>query len=221
MFWEPIGTNDKVVDFIVADYHTTPTDEGGNPIGWVMHAGTGAVDMLIVPAQLSDGKTVAFIGPVASYHEYTTTNFLRLTDEEWKETYLQTSLRPDLVNLYLANESGESRGIGASLLTGINEDQPNVVLPFNQLLAANYPNPFNSTTVIRYQLSAISRVILKIYDLQGRLIRTLVDDNLPSGYYLTRWDGMDEKGQPVASGIYFYRIKAGDFVQTKRMLLMR
>jgi len=95
-------------DYLVADYHTTPTDCAGNLMGWVSHAGTGPVDLAIITATLPDANTVAFVGPVMSYYEYTTTDFQRLTDEEWENTYLSLATRPDWTNSYLADSSGES-----------------------------------------------------------------------------------------------------------------
>lgn len=94
-------------DYLVADYHTTPTDCAGNLIGWVSHAGTGPVDLAIVTATLPDAGTAAFVGPVMSYYEYTTTGFQRLTDEEWETTFLPQATRPEWTSSFLANELGE------------------------------------------------------------------------------------------------------------------
>ncbi len=94
-------------DYLVADYHTTPTDCAGNIMGWISHAGTGPVDLAIVTAALPDVNTAVFVGPVMSYFEYRTTDFQRLTDEEWEITFLQEATRPDWTSSFLANESGE------------------------------------------------------------------------------------------------------------------
>jgi hypothetical protein len=100
-----IATNPTVsADYVVADYHTTPTDCGGNIIGVISHAGTGPVDLAIITAQAPGAETAAFVGPVMSYYEYTTTDFQRLTDEEWESTYLSQAKRPAWVSSYLANE---------------------------------------------------------------------------------------------------------------------
>ena len=96
-------------DYLVADYHTTPTDCGGAAVGWVLHAGTGPVYLAIVTATLPGAETAAFAGPVISYYEYKTTNFLRLTDEQWADDYLSRATRPDWVNSYLADRSGQPR----------------------------------------------------------------------------------------------------------------
>lgn len=88
-------------------------------------------------------------------------------------------------------------------------------------LSQNSPNPFNSGTTIRYQLAERGPVYLRVFNMAGSLIRTLIADEIPAGFYSVRWDGTDDEGQPLASGIYFYQLKAGDFVQTKKMLLLR
>jgi hypothetical protein len=149
-------------DFVVADYHTTPTDFGGSPIGAVSHAGTGYVDLLFTAVEMSDGKNVAYAGPVTSYHEYVTTNFLRLTDKEWKNTYLRQSQRPEWVYGYLANQQGES---GSSILklaeseqeleeiVGVDLDIEEITSIDNkafqhQLSLSVSPNPVSSSTMI-------------------------------------------------------------------------
>ena len=93
-------------DYLVADYHTTPTDCAGAPVGWVLHAGTGPIDLAIVVATIPGGGQTAFVGPVMSYYEYTTTDFLRLTDEEWELTYLSQASRPAWTASYLADTTG-------------------------------------------------------------------------------------------------------------------
>ncbi len=96
-------------EYVVADYHTTPTDCVGTPIGAVMHAGTGPVDLAIVTAQAPGAEMAAFVGPVMSYYEYTSADFQRLTDEQWKTTYLSRATRPAWTASYLADESGRAR----------------------------------------------------------------------------------------------------------------
>ncbi len=88
-------------------------------------------------------------------------------------------------------------------------------------LDQNYPNPFNPITTIKYQIPVKSMVNLSVFDVSGRLIRTLVNENNDSGFHAVRWDGRDGRGNPVGSGIYFSRIQAGSYVETKRMVLLR
>jgi len=86
-----------------------------------------------------------------------------------------------------------------------------------------YPNPFNPTTTIRYSIASPGRVTLNIYNASGQLVRTLVDeDQTPAqGGFSKVWDGMNSQGNRVASGVYFYRLTAGDFSQTKKMVLLK
>jgi hypothetical protein len=93
--------------------------------------------------------------------------------------------------------------------------------PETSYLSQNYPNPFNPTTRIAFGLSAPGHVSLRIYDVAGRLVRALVADSRPAGTYSEIWDGHDSNGSAVASGIYFYRLTAGSFEQTRKMALMR
>ena len=108
-------------------------------------------------------------------------------------------------------------------LTAIEEASP--ALPQTLLLEQNHPNPFNPETTIRYTLPAAARgmafVQLSIYSLQGRRIRTLVREFQRAGDHAVIWDGRDETGQPVASGIYLYRLSASGITQVRRMVLLR
>lgn len=88
-------------------------------------------------------------------------------------------------------------------------------------LSQNFPNPFNPVTQIRFQLPEPTQVRLEIYNLLGQRVRTLVQDKLNPGYHLVMWDGRDENGAPVSSGIYFYHMRTEKFRQTKRMLLLK
>ncbi len=87
-------------------------------------------------------------------------------------------------------------------------------------LAQNYPNPFNAATVIRFALPQATRVELRIYNILGQAVRTFVDEK-PSGLYEVFWDGRDENGAAVSSGIYLYQIRAGSYVETKKMQLVK
>jgi len=89
-------------------------------------------------------------------------------------------------------------------------------------LHQNQPNPFNPRTVIHYELSSDGlRTSLRIYDLRGSLVRTLVDEPQFAGSRSASWNGCDESGRPVASGVYFYRLTVGTESQTKRLMLLK
>jgi flagellar hook assembly protein FlgD len=88
-------------------------------------------------------------------------------------------------------------------------------------LAQNYPNPFNPSTVISFQLPVDSEASLKIYNLNGQLVKLLVAGKLEAGRHKVVWDGKNEAGVPVASGVYVYVLKAGDFTAQRKLVLMK
>ena len=101
-----------------------------------------------------------------------------------------------------------------------------VLLPNETALLANYPNPFNPETWIPYQLAGAAEVTFRIYAANGALVRTLTLGHQPAGIYAYRsraayWDGKNELGEPVASGVYFYTFTAGDFTATRKMLIRK
>ena len=219
----------KLPDLVVADIHTAPTDQFGAMVGWVLHAGTGPLNMAVVTAELPGEGLLSFIGPVMSYYEHVSTNFERLTDEMWQTAYAAApSFRPDFVNLYLADREGSSRGEGSTLATqgtavGTDlSDDPEV--PRAVQLAQNYPNPFNESTIIGFTVApsqAYQRVELAVYDVQGRRIRHLFSQELPAGNYTARWDGRLEAGARAASGVYVCRLRIGSRMATRSMTLVR
>jgi hypothetical protein len=88
-------------------------------------------------------------------------------------------------------------------------------------LSFNYPNPFNPTTVIRYEIAAPGHVNLSIFDVNGRLVRTLVDSFQKSDRYKVTWDGKNNLGTKTASGVYFYRLKTGQFTQSRKLVILK
>ena len=89
-------------------------------------------------------------------------------------------------------------------------------LPLDLSLSHNYPNPFNPTTTIASELPRTSSVSLCVYDVLGREVATLLNDEKSTGTYTLQWDASG-----VSSGVYFYRMRAGDFVQTRRMMVVK
>lgn len=102
-----------------------------------------------------------------------------------------------------------------------HQDANSVDIPDRLLLSGNYPNPFNPTTRIDYQLPNDGFVSLKVYNMIGQLIKTLVNERQSTGSYSIVWDGTDQSSESVSSGTYIYQIQAGDFVQTRKMVLMK
>ena len=89
------------------------------------------------------------------------------------------------------------------------------------ILHSAYPNPFNPVTTLRYDLPEESQVTLIIYDLMGGEISTLVNTTQKGGYKSVIWNGTDTFGKPVSAGVYLYQIQAGNFVQVKKMLMLK
>ena len=101
------------------------------------------------------------------------------------------------------------------------DDLQQTVVPTTFSISQNYPNPFNPRTSIKYQIPEKTHVALRIYNLTGGLVTTLVNRVASPGFYEVEWDGKDDTARSVASGIYVYRIEAGDFVKIKKMTLLR
>ncbi len=94
-------------------------------------------------------------------------------------------------------------------------------LPREFALRQNYPNPFNPTTVIEYALPKTSEVKIRIYNILGQKVRNLVDGLQEPGYKMIYWDGKDDGGNELSSGVYFYRIEAGNFVKCRKMTVLK
>jgi hypothetical protein len=107
--------------------------------------------------------------------------------------------------------------------SGTDVDSPpaNLGCPTAYHMHQNYPNPFNPVTKIRYELPQSSEVMLRIFNLQGKEVRTLVRQEMPAGYFKVLWDGKDDRGKQVANGIYLYTLVVQDLVLTRKMILLR
>ena len=108
----------------------------------------------------------------------------------------------------------------------VNIHDPAILIPNDSRLLPNYPNPFNPETWIPYQLAKPANVTISIYAADGKLVRTLVLGQQAAGTYQSRnraayWDGKNEMGEPVASGVYFCTLTAGEFAATRRMVIQK
>ena len=113
-------------------------------------------------------------------------------------------------------------GLDTSECEGIQLGLPSPGLsPKSFKVNQNYPNPFNPFTTLRYDLPKDEFVSITIYDLLGNVINNLVNTNQSSGYRSVQWNATNNQGQPVAAGVYFYSIEAGEFRQTKKMILLK
>ena len=94
-------------------------------------------------------------------------------------------------------------------------------VPSEYSLVQNYPNPFNSSTEIEFALKASERVEIRVYSILGQVVKTLADRQYPEGTHRVVWDGTDNDSHQMASGIYLYRIVAGSYVESKKMVLLK
>ena len=115
--------------------------------------------------------------------------------------------------------NNQRTGNQSDINLGIVSD--NSVIPKEFALHQNYPNPFNPVTTLRYDLPEDAMVNITIYDLMGRVVSTLVNMEQTAGYRSIRWNAANDLGQPVSAGMYLYMIQAGDFRQTKKMVLLK
>ena len=165
--------------------------------------GTGMERFMIAVYEAKDGLHVSFAGPKA------------LTGPG------------ELFRIYPSESAGEVgllRGHFNGGRIGVRLERrliPAVTLPQQFALHANAPNPFNAETLIRFDLPTEARVSIEVYNVLGQKVRTLLQERRAAGRYQIGWDSRDDAGRALASGVYFYRLIAEEFVQTRRMMLAK
>jgi len=132
----------------------------------------------------------------------------------------------DHMSWILISESGKEYTLeGTSELTVPTEEtftlERKAIIPIAYTLHQNYPNPFNPITSLRYDLPEQAKVTLTVYDLIGKEVTQLVNTTQEAGDKSVQWDATDMHGKPVSAGVYLYQIRAGEFVQTRKMLLLK
>jgi hypothetical protein len=194
---------------------------------YTVFPGAGGNPVEVVVNQNNRGTDRVFLGPAV---------FLRSGTRDAHGSgaingYIRLENDTNLVNLYykdsLVNRARQDSSliradaiIIQETLTGVEyEILPNIPTKYD--LSQNFPNPFNPTTRIRFDLPNSVNVQLRIYDILGREVRTLVNDNHGAGSYTVTWDGKNNAGTLVSSGVYIYQVRAGEFISTKKMLLMK
>ncbi|MFA5804572.1 MAG: alpha-amylase family glycosyl hydrolase [Melioribacteraceae bacterium] len=155
---------------------------------------------------VSAGPLVTEFQSAGKWYEFFTGDSLNVTDVN-----MQINLQPGEYRLYTSKKIPKASDIITNV-TDIN------TIPTEFKLEQNYPNPFNPTTVISYQLSVAGHVTLKVYDILGREVATLVDEFKQAGKYNSQFSILNSQ---LSSGVYFYRLTAGDFVGIKKMILLK
>ena len=164
-----------------------------NSIGTVKIASAGG------KVDINHGHFATIVFEVSEEFNYETE--VSLIDWEWNDGYLVS--QPVSMNI--------TYGLGIE----------NDLIPKTFALHQNYPNPFNPVTQIRYDLPKPSFVEINIYDLMGRVVRNFISSSKNLGYHTEIWNATNNSGEPVSAGVYIYTIRAGDFKQTKKMLLLK
>jgi len=118
---------------------------------------------------------------------------------------------------YNSNDAGHVR---VYQLNPLNTNQEEL-LPIQYALHQNYPNPFNPITTLRYELPENGLVNIIIYDMLGKQVKTLINQTQDAGYRSVIWDATNDYGKPVSAGIYLYRIQAGKYISTKKIVLLK
>ena len=148
---------------------------------------------------INHGHFATIVFEVSEEFNYETE--VSLIDWEWNDGYLVS--QPVSMNI--------TYGLGIE----------NDLIPKTFALHQNYPNPFNPVTQIRYDLPKPSFVEINIYDLMGRVVRNFISSSKSLGYHTEIWNATNNSGESVSAGVYIYTIRAGDFKQTKKMLLLK
>ena len=100
-------------------------------------------------------------------------------------------------------------------------EESGLSIPDRFVLRQNFPNPFNPTTTLRYSVPELATIELAIYDIQGRLVKTLISEEYSAGWYETNWSGLDQSGNPVSTGMYFAKLQHGKMQQSIKMMYLK
>jgi hypothetical protein len=189
-------------------FGTVPTSQSRDSTFFITNTGGGALTGN-VSATCSDFAITAGAGDFRLAYEETLLVTIEYTPPGEGEHLCTVLTGGECVNVGCAGE-GEYGG------TGIHTAGPPKFILFQ-----NRPNPFNHTTQIDFGLDQSGRALLQVYDISGKLVRTVIDRDLPPGWYSRAWDGSDAKGRKVASGVYFYRLKTPAGTHTRKLVVVK
>lgn len=150
---------------------------------------------------------------------YGTRQRFTLSSLAWGEMYYVAMRSVDAEGNVSAMSNLDSAIATFSIIADVDDDQDG--LPDDYSLGQNYPNPFNPTTTIAYALPESGDVTLQVFNINGQVVSTLIDESQPAGYHQIEWDGHASNGAPAATGVYFYRLTTNDFVESKKMMLLK
>jgi hypothetical protein len=221
--------------FGYADVWLIKTDSNGDSLWTKIYGGSGEEQGYSVQ-QTTDGGYI-ITGLTTSFGNGGGDVWLIKTDfdgiEEWNQTFggngwdKGSSVQQTADGGYIITGYTNSYGNGVDVWL-IKTDSESVVeiastfnLPATYNIHQNYPNPFNPITTLRYDLPENGLVNVIIYDMLGREVKTLINQTQDAGYRSVIWDATNDYGKPVSAGIYLYQIQAGEYIQTKKMVLLK
>jgi hypothetical protein len=210
----PFGTPLPVVLSMGSSFNSRPAALHG----WYKFTSVGGNSLLVAVEYSKNG---AGVGGASFSTSTTSASYAEFV----ANTLWSTSDTPDSVNISIEIGPGPPPGLQVGTIaliddlvygqaTDVREDAAGIPKAFS--LSQNYPNPFNPATAISFQLPVASGVRLAVFDMLGRQVSVLVDGKMETGVHEVKFDGSN-----LASGVYFYRLQAGDFTRTKRLLLLK
>jgi hypothetical protein len=224
-----IGTANKLYDIDIVD----------GQMGWIVgtYASLLKTDAVFVPVELFSFSGVLIDNRVelswvtaSELNNYGFEIQLKLSDKDsWKKIgFIEGHGTTTQMSYYTFIDTPRSGGKYSYRLKQIDSDgkfkyssTTEVNVPTKFALYQNHPNPFNPETTIGFELPVNAPVSLEIYNMLGQKIVTLINERRPTGFQQMVWNGKDDLGRPVGSGVYFYRIKAGNFEATRKLVLLR
>lgn len=175
---------------------------------------SSGADLII---RYSDGDLDAYIG---LHGEESSLRIFRWDNGSWSLVGGQPDTAQNTVYGTIT-ETGVYAAFTTEVVTDVEDEEQGEILPYRFELSQNYPNPFNPVTNIEYSIMSRSQVRIEVFNILGKKVATLVDETKPAGTYNITWDGRGLEGGPVASGIYLYRFTAGEYMETKKMMLVK
>jgi hypothetical protein len=224
-----------------SDYLTIKYDSSGNEI-WLRRyngpPGNGSDEATALAVDDSDNVYVTgWSGGGSSGYDYATIKYYSNGDTAWVKRYdglendnddAQAIAVDDSGNVYVTGKSKSSETDYdfctikyVQISTDVKEESKSIEKPSEFALYQNYPNPFNPKTKIEFTLAKSGFVTLQIYNVLGRKVTTLISEHLSSGYKSVIWDGKDDDGKDIASGVYWYKLSFGDFSESKKLVLLK
>jgi len=222
-------TDSRLADIIIKDdLAYIATTSGGNNVHIFDISDPAAPDSINSVYVSGNAGDLKVVGDFAFIATETWMNVIDVADPYnldvvgWFRLYgLGMGLAVDDHIIAVADESGALFLLGSTEPVAVDDETPSGVLPVRFEISQNYPNPFNPVTNIEYSILSKSHVSIEVFNILGQRVATLVDEEKAAGDYRVNWDGFDSDGKKVSSGIYLYHFRAGDYAESKKMVMVK